>query len=195
MCWGSRSVLPIKIGQWATGLKPVLTPPGESVIFRDAIGVNVRVLAGILLLVSAVLYLLLGGGFVLSSKYQQFKAQMDAGDLSSVSKDLDVSDAELNKMHKVAQANAGSGHLRPLVVGIVLLALTLLQIVAGIVLLVRRARSLSLVTCGLAVAALVTTMLLEGFVTLEAIAGGAVVLAAVFVLLAKPVAARHDASV
>jgi hypothetical protein len=152
-----------------------------------------RVLAGILLLVSAVLHLLLGGGFILSSKYQQFTAQMDAGDLSSVSKDLDVPDEELNKMHKAAEARAGSRHLRPLAVGIVLLALTLLQLVSGIVLFVRRARTLSLVTCGLAVAALVTAIALEGFVTLMGIAGGAVVLAAVLVLLARPAAVSHAA--
>jgi hypothetical protein len=152
-----------------------------------------RVLAGILLLVSAVLQVLLGGGFVLSSKYQQFTAQLDAGDLSSVSKDLDVPDEELNKIHKAAEARAGSRHLRPLAVGIVLLALTLLQLVSGIVLFFRRARTLSLVTCGLAVAGLVTAIALEGFVTLMGIAGGAAVLAAVLVLLAKPTAVSHDA--
>jgi hypothetical protein len=154
----------------------------------------VRVIAGILLLVSAVLQLLLGGGFVLSSKYQQFTAQMDAGDLSSVSKDLDVPEEELNKMHKAAQEKAGTRHLRPLTVGIVLLVSTLLQLVSGIVLFVRRARTLSLITCGLAVTALAVAIALEGFVTLMGIAGGAVVLAAVLVLLSKPPAASHAAA-
>jgi hypothetical protein len=154
----------------------------------------VRIIAGILLLVSAVLHLLLGGGFVLSAKYQQFKAQMDAGDLSSVSKDLDVPDAELNKMHRAAEVKAGKRHLRPLALGIAFLALSLLQIVAGIVLFVKRARSFSLLTCGLTVAGLAAAIALEGFVMLEAIAGGAVVLAALLVLAARSKAApRHDA--
>jgi hypothetical protein len=150
-----------------------------------------RIIAGILLLISAVLHLLLGGGFVLSSRYQQFKAQMDAGDISSVSKDLDVPDEELNKIHQAAKTKTAGAGLRQLVIGCGLGALALVQIIAGVWVFLRRKRTLTLIAAGASLAMLVVTMALEGFITLGAIAGGALVLAALLGGLAKGPPSPH----
>jgi hypothetical protein len=150
-----------------------------------------RIIAGILLLLSAVLHLLLGGGFLLSSRYQQFKAQMDAGDISSVSKDLDVPDEELNKIHQAAKAKTAGAGMRQLVLGGGLGALALLQLVAGVWNFLRRKRKLTLVVAGASLTLLVVTMALEGFITLGAIACGALVLAALLGALAKAPPSAH----
>ena len=43
-----------------------------------------RHIAGLLMIVTCVMHLLLGGGALISSKYEEFRARTDAGDLSDV---------------------------------------------------------------------------------------------------------------
>ena len=150
-----------------------------------------RIAAVIFLLASAFINLLLGGTSLISSKYQPFKVQGQTRDLSLVSSNLEVSEAELEKIHRVAVVRTGSAGVRQLILGIAALGVTLLQIVACILFYLRRAKRLAVRLTGLAAAALVALLMVEGFFALGAIALGAALLALILALFARSVPCSH----
>jgi hypothetical protein len=121
-----------------------------------------RFLAAALALASLLIHVLLGVGYLLSSSYQQLKAETEAGDLSSVAGDLDVSKAELDRMHAQAREQTAGAGRREFALGAGLLASALIQLLAAVLLLLRRARSLALLLLGLALAGMVGVMLVDG---------------------------------
>jgi hypothetical protein len=152
-----------------------------------------RILAGILILSSALLHIILGSLNIMSSKLEEFKALDNAGDLSSVSKDLGVSEAEQNKMHEAAKAKIGAAGVRPLVFAIILLAMALLQILSAILLLIRKARPLTLGVMGVSVAALIGILIVNGFDKLYCLMVILLILALIFSVLARSARAARIA--
>jgi hypothetical protein len=140
-----------------------------------------RILASILLLASAVIHLLLGGGHLLSAKYEQ----VVTNDLSAVSGDL-VSPEELARMQKVERLKSGPVGRRSTILGAVALGATLCGIVAAILLLARRARRLALGLVAIALAGAVGLLWASGVSPLGGITCAALVLALVFTLLSRP---------
>lgn len=122
-----------------------------------------RFLAAALIVASLLIHVLLGVGYLLSSSYQQLKAETEAGDLSSVAGDLDVSKAELDRMHAQAREQTAGAGRRELVLGAGLLASALLQLLAAALFLLRRARTLALLLVALPLAGVVGLMLVDGF--------------------------------
>jgi hypothetical protein len=144
-----------------------------------------RFVAAFFLLASIVIHLLLGVAQVLSSKYQEMKAQDEAGDLSSVAGDLDVDKATLDRMHAEAKAKTVGAGRRELLSGIGLAASAVLQILALVLLLVRRARPLALALTGLGLAGLIAYMLVDHFLKLGLLNAVLLVLALGSGLLAR----------
>jgi hypothetical protein len=149
-----------------------------------------RFVAAFLLLASVVIHLLLGAGQVLSSKYQEMKAQDEVGDLSSVAGDLDVDKATLDRMHAEAKAKTVGAGRRELLSGIGLLASGALQLLALTLLLLRRARPLALTLTGIGLAGLVVYMLVDHFLKLGLLNAVLLALALGSGLLARPRAPR-----
>jgi hypothetical protein len=146
-----------------------------------------RFLGAFLLLASLVLHLLLGAGYLVSSRYQALNAEMAVGDLSSVSGDLDVSKAELDRMHAEAKAKTPGAGRRARWLGIGLLASALAQLVAVVLLLLRRAKRLALALTGLGLLGIVTATLLEHFMRLGVVTSILLALALGSAALARPV--------
>ena len=120
-----------------------------------------RILAGTLILVAAVIQLLLGVLLVFSAHNTEQEARAEAGDLSAVSADL-VSEEELAAMRKVGDKEAGSAGQRPFLLGIAALALAALQLAAGVLTLLRRAPLLMLCSGSLSLLCLAAALFLEG---------------------------------
>ncbi len=148
-----------------------------------------RILAAILLLASGITYLLLGAGYLLGSRAERFQAQMDAGDLSLVSKDLTSAEVR-RKEHAAAEVKVGSAGRHDLVIGIVLLALCPLQLAGGVLLLLRRAKPFVLGAAGLSAVALALVMMADRFTRHGMIVLGALVVAFLLALLVRPTAQR-----
>ncbi len=135
-----------------------------------------RILAAIFILISAILSLFLGGFLFVSSKVETFEAKVKAeDDLSSVAGDL-VSEEELAEMRQQEQtkqqqnaAIQGAGS-RPLLLGVVASGAGLLQILCGILILLRRAKIPVLVMTLLSLAGLIVILSLEGAIAIGIIA-------------------------
>lgn len=135
-----------------------------------------RILAALLILTSAILSLLLGGFLMVSSKYEKFDAKVKAeDDLSSVAGDL-VSEEELEQMRRQEQAklkqnteitHAGS---LPMILAVVAICAGILQIIAGALILLRRARIAALLLILLSLGALVAILIIDTAVTIGVIA-------------------------
>jgi hypothetical protein len=136
-----------------------------------------RILAGIMLIVSAVLFLLLGTLYVISSKFEEEKAQTAAGDLSSVSKDL-TNEEEITQMHQAVKEKTKYAGARTLSMGVVSLALGLLQIVAGALIILRRAKIFSLIISGVSMVAIIGLIIFDGHSALKLIILGMLFLTA-----------------
>lgn len=128
-----------------------------------------RVVAALLLFVSAVVQLLLGGSLGLASRYERYQARTDAGDLSSVSADL-VDEAELRRMQAEADRKVGATGAGKLALGIGVLLAALAQVAGGVLLLLRRARAVTLVAATLGAAAMGATLALDGVHTVAVVA-------------------------
>jgi hypothetical protein len=145
---------------------------------------GMRVLAAILLMASGITHVVLGGTYLLSSKGERFQAQMDAGDLSLVSKDL-ASAEDRRKEHTAAAVKVGSAGRHDLVISIVLFALAPLQLGAGVFVLRRRAKLFVLSAAGLSAAALVGVMMEDRFTRHGLITLGALVVALLLSLFTR----------
>jgi len=126
-----------------------------------------RIASILFFLISAILSLLLGGFLLVSSRYEKFEAKVKAeDDLSSVAGDL-VSEEELARMRQQEQARAAGNTAvtragsRPLILGVVACCAALLQIIGGVLVLVRRAGTTVLVLALLALGAIAAPLLLE----------------------------------
>lgn len=113
-----------------------------------------RFVAAFFLVASLIVQLLLGVLHVAASKYQQMRAESDVssenGDFSSVAGDLGVPKEELDRMHAPTKAKiAGVGRAQ-LLLGIGQLASAALQLVALVLVLVRRGRTLAIILIALA---------------------------------------------
>jgi hypothetical protein len=146
-----------------------------------------RVFVAILLFAAALLQFLLGGGLILSSRYEAFRARTEAGDLSEVAGDL-VSEQELEKMRQDARQKVGAAGAKQLALGVAVLALAFLQLAGGVLVLVRPGRATLLVRGGIALGAvvLVAVILLDGFATLIGVVLGLQVLSFLLALLVRP---------
>ncbi|MCC6750944.1 MAG: hypothetical protein IT371_25030 [Deltaproteobacteria bacterium] len=130
-----------------------------------------RIVAGIFLLVSALLSLVIGGGLALSSRYEKFQAQIRAEDLSTVSEDL-VSPEELAKLKQRGKVQTRGAGLRPLAIGVGVGATGLLDLVAGILLLLRRGRRFVIAVVVVSLLAVGVALALEGYLFLGGISLG-----------------------
>jgi hypothetical protein len=156
-----------------------------------------RIVAGIMLIGSAVIFLLLSALFFMSSLYEKeitklnAKAEMyskgEEVDLSEESKDL-VSPEELARMKqsqaaRSVQKRAGAAGRKPLLLGALAASLALLQIVASVLVFLRRGRGLILAGVLLSLAGLAALMVLGGVTKLGGVAGLFMVVALGLVLL------------
>ncbi len=147
-----------------------------------------RKLAAVLMLVAVAPTLVLGGMFLLASRFQAISAEIESQDLSSVASDL-VSPEQLAKERQAANKRLdkhGSGRGgRQLALAVLLLASGVSLLVAGILALIRRARRLVVaIACG-ALAAVIATLALEGFNLLGGAAALALLIAALAALPAR----------
>jgi hypothetical protein len=145
-----------------------------------------RIVGGILLIASTLICLVLGALQVMSSRYQQMRAEDNAGDLSSVSRDLDVSEVELSNMHQAAQAKVGTVGQRELLIGIALFTSSALQALGCILLLLRRARRVMLTVIAISGLALGSAIIAQKPGPLGLIAAGLVLVALVLAALGRP---------
>jgi hypothetical protein len=111
-----------------------------------------RNIAGLLLIVSFVMHLLLGGGSLISSKYEELKAQTDAGDLSAVAGDIVDAKTLAKERARTAQRMDTSKATRKRVFGILILVAAAAQFAAAILLFLGRARRIVLGVVGLSAA-------------------------------------------
>ena len=119
-----------------------------------------RFIASPLLIIAAVVQLLLGGLVIFGAVEARDEARAEAGDLSSVSGDL-VSEEELAAMRADGEKKAGRTGKFAHVLGMVTMALSLLQLVTGVLALLRRALPFVLIAGGLTLACLLAVLLLE----------------------------------
>ena len=139
-----------------------------------------RIIAALLLLVASLLSAVLGGGYVLSGRYQrevaEIQEQSRSDSLSAVSADL-VSPAELAKM-RAAEAKRRKGKPQntagrsSVILGVALGGAALLGLISVVLLFLNRARRLCLVAIGLGLAASAFGLATQGLVVLLAIMAG-----------------------
>lgn len=148
-----------------------------------------RYLAAALLIITTVLNAVLGGGFLLSSRYRSFaeSAKVDdaAGNLSSVSADL-VSEEELARMRAAElarQEKHRSAAAAERLVGFALLSAVVLGLGAVILAFLRRLPRVAIALTGAALAIVVGAIVARGAVTLLLVAGGLLVAAECVLLL------------
>ena len=134
-----------------------------------------RVVQGLLLAVGVVLQLLLGGSLIFSATGE------DTGGLSDVSADL-VTAEQLQQMKSAEDPHRG----RRMVLGAVLAALALMQIVVTVLAFKGRARKLVLGGTGLSVVGVGLVMVVHEPMMLAGICAGVLVVALVVGLVARP---------
>jgi hypothetical protein len=146
-----------------------------------------RHIAGLLMIVASVMHLLLGGGSLVSWKYEEIKARTEAGDLSDVAGDL-VDDKTLARERAAGAERADtSAATRKMVFGFALLALALGQFACAILLFLGRRRSVVLGVLAVSIPVNGVWLFVERISVIGLIGLGTLVLALVLVLVkARP---------
>jgi hypothetical protein len=142
-----------------------------------------RVIAGILLIATVGVHVLLGVGSLLSSKYEEFKAKTEAGDLADVAGDLVDEETLAKERAKTAERADTSAAARKLMLGILLLAAAGAQLLGAVLLFAGRGRGIVVALVGLSMVPAILMMVLSGFSTLGAISVFVLVLVLVLVLV------------
>jgi hypothetical protein len=140
-----------------------------------------RIIAGAFLVATLAAHLLLGVGSLLSSKYEEFKAKTEAGDLADVAGDLVDEETLAKERAKTAARADTSGARQKLVLGVVLLAAAGAQLLGAILLFAGRGRRIVLSLVAVSMVPAIVTMVVSGVSILGAIS--VVVLALVLVLV------------
>lgn len=148
-----------------------------------------RNIAGLLLIVAFVMHVLLGGGALISSKYEEIKARTEAGDLSAVAGDLVDEDALAKERAKAKAKTDTSGATRKRVIGVALLVLAAGQFLSAILLFLGRRRAIALGVIGLSVVATAAVLLIDRVSTFGVIGLATLVLALALALLSRRSAA------
>lgn len=146
-----------------------------------------RHVAGLLMIVTSVMHLLLGGGSLVSWKYEELKARTEAGDLSDVAGDL-VDETTLAQERAAGATRADtSAATRKMVFGFALLALALGQFACAILLFLGRGRPVVVGALAVSIPMNGVWQLAERISVIGLIGLGTLVLALVLVLVkARP---------
>ena len=129
---------------------------------------KMRIVAAILLLITVIIHILLGSTYLLSSKYKKMEARTNAGDLSLVGQDL-LDEAELSKEREKVDAKTKQAGKRQLVFGILTLFVALIEILAGVLLLIKKAHPVVLGIISLGIVGMVAMMVFDGLLKISLI--------------------------